>query len=132
MKILVGYGSKSDQPVLEHARHYAGLLKAEVYVVTSITQAHDVTSKDIDKMVQANKELESVTEYFGIDNIGCTTRLLVSEMSSGENIVKYATDEKVDLILIGVKRRSKVGKLIFGSTAQYVILQASCPVLTVK
>jgi len=38
----------------------------------------------------------------------------------------------VDEIIVGVKRRSKVGKLLMGSTAQYVILQAPCPVVTVK
>jgi nucleotide-binding universal stress UspA family protein len=38
----------------------------------------------------------------------------------------------VDAIIIGVKRRSKVGKLLFGSNAQYVIIKADCPVTTVK
>ena len=38
---------------------------------------------------------------------------------------------EVDEIIVGVKRRSKVGKLVFGSNAQYVILEALCPVLTV-
>jgi nucleotide-binding universal stress UspA family protein len=35
-------------------------------------------------------------------------------------------------IIIGVRRRSKVGKLLFGSTAQYVILKAPCPVVSVR
>ncbi len=39
---------------------------------------------------------------------------------------------EIDLIFIGVKKRSKVGKLVFGSTAQYVILEAPCPVVSVK
>jgi nucleotide-binding universal stress UspA family protein len=36
------------------------------------------------------------------------------------------------MIVIGIVKKSKVGKLFFGSTAQYLILKAHCPVLTVK
>jgi len=45
--------------------------------------------------------------------------------------VEFAQDNKIDEIVIGVKRRSKVGKMVFGSNAQYVILNAPCPVVTV-
>jgi nucleotide-binding universal stress UspA family protein len=53
-------------------------------------------------------------------------------MSAGEDLIEFANENKVDQIVVGVKRRSKVGKLLMGSTAQYVILQAQCPVVTVK
>lgn len=49
-----------------------------------------------------------------------------------KDIVQYAKENEVDEIVVGVKRRSKVGKLVFGSNAQYVIIEAPCPVLTVK
>jgi nucleotide-binding universal stress UspA family protein len=41
-------------------------------------------------------------------------------------------ENQIKEIVVGVKRRSKVGKLLMGSTAQYVILKADCPVITVK
>ena len=47
-------------------------------------------------------------------------------------VVQFAKDTGIDEIVIGIKRRSKVGKLLFGSTAQYTILNANCPVLTIK
>jgi nucleotide-binding universal stress UspA family protein len=53
-------------------------------------------------------------------------------LQAGEDLVMLAEENKVDEIIIGVRRRSKVGKLLFGSTAQYVILNASCPVVSVK
>jgi nucleotide-binding universal stress UspA family protein len=35
-------------------------------------------------------------------------------------------------VIIGIVKKSKVGKILFGSTAQYLILNAPCPVLTVR
>ena len=46
--------------------------------------------------------------------------------------MQFAEEEMADEIIIGIKRRSKVEKLVFGSTAQFVILKAHCPVVTVK
>jgi len=57
---------------------------------------------------------------------------LISGLDFGEDIVEFAEQNKADEIIIGIRRKSKVGKLIFGSTAQYVILNASCPVVSVK
>jgi len=53
-------------------------------------------------------------------------------LEAGEDLVQLAEEKQIDEIIIGVRRRSKVGKLIFGSTAQYVILNAPCPVVSVK
>ena len=64
--------------------------------------------------------------------IRCKPILSVRGLEAGEDLVQLANEHKVDEIIIGVRRRSKVGKLIFGSTAQYVVLNASCPVVSVK
>ena len=64
--------------------------------------------------------------------IRCKPIMSVRRLEAGEDLVQLADEHKADEIVIGVRRRSKVGKLIFGSTAQYVVLNASCPVVTVK
>ncbi|NNG01225.1 MAG: universal stress protein [Desulfobacteraceae bacterium] len=133
MKILVCYnGSASSTAALEKAKHYAGVFSADVYVVTSITQTHEVKNQDIDRMDKASKELDAISGQFKAANILCNTRLLVSDLSSGENILNYAGKKDIDLIMIGITRVSKVGKLLFGSTAQFVIIESACPVLSVK
>jgi nucleotide-binding universal stress UspA family protein len=58
--------------------------------------------------------------------------LLNSKKSAGEQLVDFAERNNVDEIIIGVGRRSKVGKALFGSTAQHIILNAPCPVVTIK
>ena len=58
------------------------------------------------------------------------THLLISGLESGEEIVQFAEDKQINEIIVGVRRRSKVGKLLMGSTAQHVILNAPCSVVT--
>jgi nucleotide-binding universal stress UspA family protein len=52
--------------------------------------------------------------------------------SPAEDLLAIARDREADLIVIGIRRRSPVGKLVLGSNAQDVLLEADCPVLAVK
>ena len=49
-----------------------------------------------------------------------------------EQVVDIADEVDAELIVIGMRRRSAVGKLLLGSTAQRILLDARCPVLAVK
>jgi len=49
-----------------------------------------------------------------------------------EHMLATARAEHADLIVIGLRRRSPVGKLLLGSGAQRILLDAPCPVLAVK
>ncbi|MBA2445587.1 MAG: universal stress protein [Nocardioidaceae bacterium] len=55
-----------------------------------------------------------------------------SSRDPSEEIIGMAADLHAELIVIGLRPRTPVGKLILGSTAQRVLLDASCPVLAVK
>ena len=130
MRILVGYdGSSASGDVLSLAVKYAKAFNAGVDVVTSLVQG---TENEIQDISEAENGLEHVKRFFEKEKIKCMTHLLIRGMAPGEDLVSFAGENKADLIIIGVKRRSKVGKLVFGSTAQYVILQAPCPVVSVK
>ncbi len=69
-----------------------------------------------------------------LDDSGLQYQLLRSNSSrdTADEIVGMAADLNAELIVIGLRRRTPVGKLILGSTAQRVLLDARCPVLTVK
>jgi nucleotide-binding universal stress UspA family protein len=130
MKILVGYdGTSSAKEALNLAKTHARVFGASVEVVTSMQKGTEQQSKEIE---QAERGLEYVRSIFEEDNIACKTHLLIRGLSPGEDLVEFAKENRIDEIIVGVKRRSKVGKLLLGSTAQYVILQAACPVVSVK
>lgn len=130
MKILVGYEeSRVADAALNLALKHAKAFGADIFIVTSLEQSSMLKKEDIDK---AESKLEKVSKPFKADDIPCEIRATVSYSSPGEDLVSFAKENDVDEIVIGVRRRSKVGKLVFGSTAQYVILEAPCPVVAVK
>lgn len=49
-----------------------------------------------------------------------------------EDLVTVAAEHEADCIVIGLRKRSPVGKLILGSNAQRILLDAHCPVIAVK
>ncbi|MPZ94045.1 MAG: universal stress protein [Propionibacteriales bacterium] len=69
-----------------------------------------------------------------IEAAGVTHHLTqsLSGLDPAESILRTAREYDADLIVIGVRHRTPVGKLLLGSTAQRVILDAECPVLAVK
>ncbi|SHO50002.1 universal stress protein [Desulfopila aestuarii] len=130
MKILVGYSGKNiGQDLLQLAAQHAKAFQGEVIIATSMVGG-DKTTRE--KVIEAEDNLKEVQDFFKKMQIQCETHLLVRNMTAGEDIVEFAKEQNVDEIIIGVKSRSKVGKLLFGSTAQFVILKAHCPVVSVK
>lgn len=133
MKILLGYnGSSSSEAAIELVKYYAKAFNANVFVATSVTQSKEIGLQDVRKMENAEKKLDGIKARFKSAGITCGTRLLVSSLSAGENLIQYAEEKKVELIVIGINKRSKVGKFLLGSTAQFVILEAKCPVMSIK
>jgi nucleotide-binding universal stress UspA family protein len=131
MKILVGYdGSNVSKAALELARQHATTLNAKIEVVNCMHQNQKLKYEDIRK-VEHNLESE-VDAIMNSGKVSYQTHVLVSDIESGEELVQFAEDNKFDEIIIGVRKRSKVGKIMFGSTAQYVILNAQCPVVSIK
>lgn len=128
MKILVGYdGSLTSKEALKLAIKHAQAFGATMEIVTSMEKGTEV--KEEDKALSGLEWAKSAVVEKGIT---CNTHLLIRGVTAGEDLIEFSADNKVDEIIVGVKKRSKVGKLLMGSTAQYVILEANCPVVCVK
>lgn len=77
-------------------------------------------------------ELARVRHALEVAAIAHEVRQFVHSYEPADDLLAVAAEEHADFIVIGVRRRSPVGKLVLGSTAQRVLLEASCPVLAVK
>jgi len=130
MKILVGYrGTNVGGDLLRIAAKHAKAFDAQVEIITSLPGGDRTSQEDAQ---EAEARLAKAQEVLTEQGVRCQTHLLVRGRTPGEDLVSFGVENEVDEIIIGVKSRSKVGKILFGSTAQYVILQAACPVVSVK
>ncbi len=130
MKIMAGYdGSDAAKAALELAKKHAVAFNARLYVVTSLVGDAETGTEAIEK---AEQELEAIRNAVEKEAIKVETHLLIRGKSAGEDLVAFALEHRIDEVVVGVKKTSAVGKMLFGSNARYVILHAPCPVLTVK
>ena len=130
MKFMVGFdGSNASRAALALAMVHAKALGARIEVVTSMVKGTEGQSAQIER---TEKELADLQRRCESEGVACGTHLLIRGNSPGEDLVRFAAENQFDEIYMGVKRRSKVGKILMGSTAQFVIIKAHCPVNTVK
>lgn len=130
MKILVAYdGSKVAKEALRLAIQHAGAFQGTILLVHSMVGGPEIPRKEFE---EAEKDLQQQEIILKGDGLTCETLLSVRGLEAGEDMVRIADEKKADEIVIGIQRKSKVGKLLFGSTAQYIIMNAPCPVVTIR
>lgn len=130
MKFLVAYsGSNEAKAALDLAIEHAALFKAKVFVITSMEGGRSEKPEDIARVNQALKEVRRKLEDAGVEH---EVQEMARGLSPGEDIVSFAKDYGIGQIFVGIEKKSRTRKLLLGSTAQYIILKAACPVTTVK
>ncbi len=88
----------------------------------------DEIYQDLEKSARAELEKTFIDDMRGFKDV----EHVVLKGTPYEEIVKFAGDKKVDLIVIGTHGRKGIDRLLFGSTAEQVVRHAPCPVLTVR
>ncbi|HET9423612.1 MAG TPA: universal stress protein [Nocardioides sp.] len=120
--VVVGYVPKPEgEAALDAAIEEARRRDAELVVVNAHRSGGE-PAPDLD--VVRSKLTESGVTF--------DVREVVQGLDASEDLIAVASETSAELIVIGLRRRTPVGKLILGSNAQRVLLDAPCPVLAVK
>lgn len=115
--VVVGYSNKPEgRAALARAILEARLRGAELIVVD--------TSADTD--------LDQLRAELSASGLRHQVRAAPDTLDPAEELISVAESTSAELIVIGLRRRSPVGKLLLGGNAQRVLLDASCAVLAVK
>lgn len=130
MKIMLCYdGSEEAKQALKLAQMHAKAFAGKIFAITAMKSTPELELKEIEKAERLLRDVEKDCKGKQID---CKTLALVQDLEIGESLVQYAKDNNMEEVVIGIRKTSKVGKILFGSTAQYVILESECPVATIK
>jgi len=130
-------GSYNALPyAVDFSRHY----NAKLYILHIIYDFTKATYSHIPH-ISSDKIFDDITAWAveEIDNC-CIEQIrglskvekLVLKGIPYEEIVIFADNKKIDIIVMGTYGRVGLDKLIFGSTAERVVRKAPCPVLTVR
>jgi nucleotide-binding universal stress UspA family protein len=130
VRIVVGFlRSPEGRAALRRALEEAQLRDGELIVV------HSMRGGERDELEQVRTYREEFAKLESdLKASGATYRLVEYARGNApaEDLLQASKDEQADMIVIGIRRRSPVGKLILGSNAQDILLHADCAVLAVK
>ena len=128
MGIVVGYlATPEGRAALETASGEAERRGESLVVVVS--ERGDETDEHRHETQAALDTVRSELTSRGIEH---DVRVLARGRDVAEDLIGTAEEVGAGLIVIGLRRRSPVGKLILGANAQRILLDSPCPVLAVK
>ena len=130
MAIVVGYvATKEGRAALKRAADECVLRGTKLVVISSHRGGKDFDANEASEFETELERVQSMLEDKGLEH---EVRQLVRGNDPAEDLISVAEEEKAEFIVIVLRLRSPVGKLILGSNAQRILLDASCPVLAVK
>ena len=123
MAVVVGYlPTREGRAALAHGVREAVSRGQRVVVVSSREESASDVSADLERHVPA----------LSAAGCGYEVRHLGPGPDPADDLLAVSEEVDAEVIVIGLRRRSPVGKLLLGSNAQRILLDATCPVLAVK
>ena len=128
--VVVGYVPKPEgEAALAAGINEAKLRGSTLIVVNSHRGGQEFDGSAAQAAESDMAGIKATLDAAGVDH---DIRQLVRGFEPAEDLISIAEANSAELLVIGLRRRSPVGKLILGSNAQRVLLDAPCPLLAVK
>ena len=128
MTIVVGYVARPEgRTALRRAVAEATLRRQPLLVVNAARG-----DAYADSGFAPDEDLDAVRTELAAAGVEFEVRRLVRGNDPAGEVIDAANESGASLIVIGLRRRTPVGKLFLGSTSQQILLEADCPVLAVK
>lgn len=128
--IVVGYvPTPEGEAALAAAISEARLRGSALAVVSSHPEE---SQQRAGEGAEATAEVQSLTQRLEQAGVPFEVRYLERGFEPAEDLISVAETEQAELIVIGMRRRTPVGKLVMGSNSQRILLDADCAVLAVK
>jgi nucleotide-binding universal stress UspA family protein len=128
MTILVAYAPRPEgEAALDKGIEIATRRKEHLVVINA-----GPGGRQQDASVINGSDGEQLEERLAALPVPAEFRQFVRGKSTVEEIEEIVQQMQVSLLIIGLRKRSPVGKLLLGSTAQEILIHAACPVLAVK
>lgn len=129
MSIVVGYiPTREGRAALRRAAVECELRRTPLVVIDSQSDG----KYDAEDTLRFETALEGIRTRLADAGATVEVRQLGASKEAAEGLLEVAESSEAELIVIGLRRRTPVGKLILGSNAQRILLDATCPVLAVK
>jgi nucleotide-binding universal stress UspA family protein len=142
MKVLVPVeGSKYSMESIKVASHYSKSNNAAIYLMTVTPYVADIdlelSAAERDRLLESMKKrgenvLETASDLLKSYGASYIKTILATSTSPAEEIVNFAWNEKVDLIVIGSRGVGAATRFLLGSVASKVVRYSPCGVYVVK
>ena len=127
--VVLGYVPKPEgEAALAASIAEARLRGADLVVVNS----HRAHRDDVEAHQRISTELDEIRARVEAAGVAVDVRHPDTGQEASEDLLNVAEEVAAELVVIGLRRRTAVGKLILGTNAQRILLDAPCPVLAVK
>ena len=150
MKILAAYKpSPLGDAVLAAATREARLRSAKLLLARHVRQEASRVSGPLalmdpgspqaaapaggnEEIAKLREDLEALAWQVRSGGVDCDAVLIADADNPAEALLDLARNAHVDLMVVGIRRRSAVGKAVLRGEAQRLLLEAECAVLAVK